>query len=366
MSLACRNLFQNKTRLGLSIAGVGLSVALILVLNGFLSGVYRQASAYLDNTPGSVVVVQSGVRNFLSSNSTLPPGTVESVGEEDEVSKVVPITSRFVVFELHGEKQGAQAVGYDPESGGGPWRLAEGRGVRTDNEAVVDLALAKTHNISTGDELTVAGRDFSVVGISEGTSIWAAGLMFFSKRATGDMIRAPDATSLLLITPGEGVAPEALSDRLSDVPGTNVMLKSQMISNDEELVAHAFSGPLRLMVGIALLVGAMVVGLIIYTATVERQKEYGVLKAVGARNRVLYQLITTQALITAGVGAVAGVGFACGAAQLIMALRPEFLIAIEPGAAGWGLLMGLVMALLGALFPARVVARLAPAEVYRR
>jgi putative ABC transport system permease protein len=81
---------------------------------------------------------------------------------------------------------------------------------------------------------------------------------------------------------------------------------------------------------------------------------------------VLYQLLTTQALITAGVGAVAGVGFACGAAQLIMALRPEFLIAIEPGAAGWGLLMGLVMALLGALFPARVVARLAPAEVYRR
>ena len=366
MSLACRNLFQNKTRLVLSIAGVGLSVTLILVLNGFLSGVYRQASAYLDNTPGSVVVVQSGVRNFLSSNSTLPPGTVESVGEEDEVSKVVPITSRFVVFELYGEKQGAQAVGYDPESGGGPWRLAEGRGVRTDNEAVVDLALAKTHNISTGDELTVAGRDFSVVGISEGTSIWAAGLMFFSKRATGEMIRAPDATSLLLITPGEGVAPEALSDRLSDVPGTNVMLKSQMISNDEELVAHAFSGPLRLMVGIALLVGAMVVGLIIYTATVERQKEYGVLKAVGARNRVLYRLITTQALITAGVGSVAGVGFAWGTAQLIMALRPEFLIAIEPGAAGWGLLMGLVMALLGAFLPARVVARLAPAEVYRK
>jgi len=58
MSLARQNLFQNRLRLLLSAVGVALSVMLILILNGFLSGVYKQASAYLDHSPGSVVVVQ--------------------------------------------------------------------------------------------------------------------------------------------------------------------------------------------------------------------------------------------------------------------------------------------------------------------
>jgi hypothetical protein len=46
MSLARQNLFQNKVRLLLSAVGVALSVMLILILNGFLSGVYTQATAY--------------------------------------------------------------------------------------------------------------------------------------------------------------------------------------------------------------------------------------------------------------------------------------------------------------------------------
>ena len=59
MFLARRNLFQDTTRLALSISGVALAVMLILLLNGFLSGMYRQIAAYLEHTPGSVVVAQA-------------------------------------------------------------------------------------------------------------------------------------------------------------------------------------------------------------------------------------------------------------------------------------------------------------------
>ncbi len=51
MSLALRNLLQNKMRLALSVVGVALSVMLILILNGFLGGLYRQASTYLAIQP---------------------------------------------------------------------------------------------------------------------------------------------------------------------------------------------------------------------------------------------------------------------------------------------------------------------------
>jgi putative ABC transport system permease protein len=106
--------------------------------------------------------------------------------------------------------------------------------------------------------------------------------------------------------------------------------------------------------------------LVIYTATVERQTEYGVIKAIGAANRVLYQVVTAQALVAALAGALSGVILAYLAAQGIMALRSQFLIAIEPRDILLAFLAGLGMALVAALFPARVIARLAPAEVFRK
>ena len=66
MNLAWRNLVQDKTRLGLSAAGVALAIMLILILTGFVSGMELQVSRYLDHAPGSVVLVQAGTRGTNS------------------------------------------------------------------------------------------------------------------------------------------------------------------------------------------------------------------------------------------------------------------------------------------------------------
>ena len=101
----------------------------------------------------------------------------------------------------------------------------------------------------------------------------------------------------MLLTPSDRLTPEELRARLKDVPGAEALLKRDMVANDAKLFGRIFSAPLQLMVAIASLVGTLVVGLVIYTATVERQREYGVLKAVGARNGMLYRVVTLQALI---------------------------------------------------------------------
>ena len=90
---------------------------------------------------------------------------------------------------------------------------------------------------------------------------------------------------------------EELRSRLDGLPGADAMTKREIIANDAKLFAKVFSAPLKLMVGIAFLVGTMIVGLIIYTATVERQREYGVIKAIGAKNHFLYQITFTFVFI---------------------------------------------------------------------
>src|SRR6266568_4855724 len=364
MSLAYHNLFQDKLRSTLSVLGVGLAIMLILVLNGFLLGVDRAASTYLDHAPGSVVVARKDVKNFIVSSSLLPPGTTEAVRKTAGVAKVAPILTQSVYFELHGQKQFVEMIGYDSRFGGGPWSLVDGREPRADDEMVLDRVLAEQHGIAPGDTLPVLNRTFTVVGLSAGTSTWMMSFMFVPKTAAESLLLRPGATGFLLVTPANGISAETMRDRLSTLPGTHVLLKSELVANDVALLTRTFSAPLRLMVGIALLVGVLVVGLIIYTATVERKREYGVLKAIGARNRRLYRVVTTQAMLVAMAGSMIGIELALGGAQLIMALRPQFLVVIEPGASLQALAAGFVIAGLSALFPARLLARLAPADVF--
>lgn len=365
MTLASRNLFKDKTRLALSIGGVALAVMLVLLLNGFLVGMYAQVSAYLDHAPGALVVAQDGVTNLLGATSLLPASAAGSVKARG-AAKVVPILSQFVILDLHEKKQPAYLIGYDPKIGGGPWKIAVGREPRNDKEVVFDSILAQRHGIALGDEIEIMDREFTIVGLSEGTNSWMTSFLFIRKTAAEALLRAPGATSFLLVTPSDRMGAEELRTRLDDLSGTEVLTKREVIANDLKLFAKFFSAPIQLMAAIAFLVGALVVGLVIYTATVERRREYGVLKAIGARNGVLYRVVTTQALIAAGAGSAMGVAFALGAAQLIMTLRPQFLVVFEPSAVVQSLAAGLGMALLAALFPARVVAGLAPAEVFRK
>lgn len=364
MLLAHRNLLRDRTRFALSVLGVAVSVGLILLLAGYRDGVYRQASAYLDNTPGSVLVAETGIRDFLGTSSILPAGALDAVRSTPGVERVIPVVSQFVIFERHGRKDGFYLIGYDPGAGGGPWRLVEGRQPNADDEIVVDRTTADQHGLALGDQLTLLDRTATVVGLSDGTTFWAGSIAFARLSTLEALLRAPGLRSFLFVTPSADVGPETLRDRLA-VPGADALLKNDVIANDAQLMARVYDAPIGLMVAIAFIVGVLVVGLIIYTATIERRREYGAVKAIGARNRTLYLVVAIQALTATLVGTLVGVGIGYGAGAALMVWRPQFLVTVEPTTVAAVLGSSLVMALLAALVPARSVARLEPAEVFR-
>jgi putative ABC transport system permease protein len=226
--------------------------------------------------------------------------------------------------------------------------------------------LAQRHDIAVGDEIEVMGLDFQVVGLSDGTASIISNYVFVLKSTIESLLFSPEITSSIFVTLSDGVTLEVLRDRLSNLPGVDALSKNDVIANNERLFDRLFGAPIRLMVGIAFLVGTLVVGLVIYTASIERQREYGVLKAIGARNQMLYSVVIMQSLFATIAGAVIGIPLTWAAAQLIMALRPEFLVTLRPTTVLLTLLASLIMALLAAFFPTRMMAGLAPAEVFRR
>lgn len=350
---------------------MSLAVMLVLILNGFVSGLYKQVSPYLDNSPGSLVVMQQGVTNLLGATSLLPQAAEQQIREIDNVFEVVPILSQFIILDLHGLKQPAYLIGYqqgsgDPASRGGPWQIATGREPLSDDEVVFDAVLAARHDLGLGDQFEIMGSEFEIVGLSTDTTSWMTSFVFISKSAAEDLLRAPGATSILLVELIPDSNRSQAIKALGRLEGVDALEKATVVANDTKLLVEVFSAPIQLMAGIAFLVGVLVVGLVIYTATVERQREFGVLKAVGATNRLLYLIVGIQALVSASIGGLTGIGLAVILAEGIMRLRPEFLILLTPDSAWLAIGSSLGMALLSALIPARTVARLEPADVFQR
>lgn len=365
--LAFQNLWQQKFRLALSVVGVALAMMLIILLNGFLAGIYAQVTAYLDNSPAQLVIAQDGVTNLLSATSILPAGTEDQVHGVPGIAQVTPIVSQFVIFDLHDEKVVSYMVGYDPKLGGGPWQMKNGRFPAADDEVVLDWVMAANHDIALGETIDILDETFTVVGLSDGTNSWMASFFFVDKKAAERLLLAPSATSFVLLTLEPDADITAVTDRLTRrLRDVEIVPVATMRQNDIDVLVKVFAAPLQLMVSIAFAVGTAILGMVIYTATVERTREYGVLKAVGAKNRHLYGLVTQQGLVTAVLGSLLGIGLAALAARLIMENSPKFLIVLDPQSILIVSLSGLLMGVLAALLPARLVAQLDPAEVFRK
>jgi putative ABC transport system permease protein len=105
--------------------------------------------------------------------------------------------------------------------------------------------------------------------------------------------------------------------------------------------------------------------LTIYTATVEKAREYGILKAVGFTNGYLYRVVFEQSLITGVLGFLIGAGLTVVVAPLTQKLVPQFVVFIRwqdvLGVAGFTLLM----TLLAAYVPTRRLAAIDPVAVFK-
>lgn len=365
--LAFRNLFQHKFRLLLSIGGVALAIMLIVLLNGFLSGIYIQVTAYLDNTPADLVIAQDGVTNLLSATSILPEETETLARGVAGIEQITPIISQFVIMDIHDKKVVAYLVGYEQEFGGGPWELIAGGPPQEEDEIVLDWVMAQEHGFDLGDTVELLDEEFTVVGLSDGTNSWMASFIFIEKKAAERLLMIPNGSSFILISLKPGADRKTVLPRLERrLRDMEVVAVQTMKQNDLDLLVEVFAIPLRMMVSIAFAVGTAILGMVIYTATVERQREYGVLKAVGTKNLLLYWLVTVQGLITAAVGVGIGIGLAWLAAAWIMGAFPKFMIVLELQPVLITSLAGLIMGLLAAILPARQVARLDPAQVFRK
>lgn len=367
VNLALKILLQRPVRFVLSAAGVALAVMLILLLGGMRTGIYRQITAYIDNQPAEIVVSQEGVRNFLGARSSLSADVARRVEAMGGVEGVIPVIAQYAVVEVSGRKEFSLVLGYEQAEGGGPWMLEQGTSNLTDEDVVADAAVGKSRGLGVGDRIEILGAGFKVVGLSQDTSSWMTGMFFLTYDAASDVLSTKGRPSFLLVDIAAGQDADAVARRIeSRVDGVSAVTREELDANDRRVYARILDGPILFMLSVAFLIGAAVVGLTVYTAIVERAKDYGALKAIGIRNGSLYGVVLLQSLATTVSGFVAGVALAYAVAEAIPRLNPRFMVVIDPSVFGWLLVTAVAMGMLGAFVPVRALARIDPAIAFRR
>ena len=111
------------------------------------------------------------------------------------------------------------------------------------------------------------------------------------------------------------------------------------------------------MIALAVVVGFLVIFLSLYTTILERTREIGILKSLGASSLDIAKLVLREALLLSGAGVLIGVGFSFGARFLLKEMFPTLTILISIGWLAKATVLAVAGGTLGALYPAWLASR---------
>lgn len=368
--LSRRNLFQSPTRLLISVGGIALAALLVLALDGVFAGAGNQVTEFMDNTPFDVVVSQKGVKNLHMTTSFFPDEKLKEIRRLNSVLSADPIlftTTFLVAGDGPNERSLAYLIGYEPGRLGGPWQWV-GRPVTPgDNDIVVDQRLAHDLGLRVGDELTAAGRDFKVAGLDAGTMSIVNSIAFVSFKGFEEAQGVRGVTSFALVKTRPGVAPEDLVGEIErKVDGVTVQTRAEFAANERRIVSDMSIDIMRMMNLIAFVIGLAVTALTVYTATLVKLREYGVMRAIGARISVLYGVVIRQAIMSLVGGLALAVLVALALQAVLAAAGSTIPMAIESQSLLKVAIGAIVLGLMSATIPIVRIAGVKPAEVFRR
>lgn len=318
--LAVKTMLREKGRLIITLVGVIFAAVLALIEVSIYIGMMENATAVIKNTPGDIWVVSRNVQNFDFA-FPFPEERTNQVRALPEVEWAEKLILLYGFLKLaDGRSEQIQIVAFNPDSGiGGPWSMHIGKpsDVKGGRYMILDRSSEqRLGSLEVGSrwELTLAGRyAFKLVGLSEGIKSFTTMPMAFVSYSQAESLLSDFGweRQIFFIV--------AKVRRPDQVDGVAAALRTALPNNDvytrEEFISHTvhywtvqtgMGMAFFLTALLAILIGGVIVGQTIYAGTMEHLREYGTLKALGAKNREIYQVILYQTVLSVIAGYAAG------------------------------------------------------------
>ncbi|MFN0104698.1 MAG: FtsX-like permease family protein [Bryobacteraceae bacterium] len=355
---------------------VGVVFALVLIL--------MQCGLFLSFLDTSANVVAHSKADLWITAPGVPHvngGTALQAANRFKALQVpgVERVDRYILCWVHwklpaGSVEVVDAAGFDLAGGmGGPWNIVAGslEDLRADDTVMVDtLYLPKLGIRGIGDTVEINGKKARVVGLTHGIrSFTTAPYLFTSfKNALNyaSFAIGPEQATFFLVRTRPGADLQTVKREIqARLPDLDVYTTAEMTWKTQYYWVFETGAGLTTMMGavLGLFVGVVIVAQTIYAATVDHIREFGTLKAIGASNGNIYQVILTQA----GISALMGYVIAIFVAKLIADSSAEGLLPLflPPQVAAGAFVLALAMCMGASLLSIRKATTIDPAMVFR-
>jgi len=350
-------------KLLVAIGGVTLAIVLILVVQSLYYGVQKEMDSFVHALPGDVWIVQEGTTDLVFSNSHLPENDARRIHNVDGVGALYSLNGRLMAFKSDNGEVRTYVMALDFLGGGTP----EGTDVVPDRDEIfLDKTFAKQAGLSEGDDLSFGDRSFKVADIRGIGNVLVTQFAFVNPIDFAAIFGTPGSVNYYLASLDDSASPEAARTKLEEeVTGSSVFFTNDFADRAATKSTGDFLPIIRVIMAIAFIVGLAVLSLIIYSATIERAREYAIMKVIGASPIGLYRIVLSQSIFIAVIGFMGGVGLAFVFNRVAGDIVPQFITHIRARDIAFVFGVTVFMSFIASYLPINRVARVEPASVFR-
>jgi putative ABC transport system permease protein len=357
--LIVRNLLHRPLRTIVGVMAVAVEVALVVLIVGLTSGLLTETAKRIEGIGADIMLQPPAASIFLGfSGSPMPIKIADKLAQMRYVQAVAPALLQF------NSTGGVEVIyGIDPESFravSAGFVFLQGHDMEGPDDLLVDDWAAKAKHLKVGDTYNLLNHNWHVVAIIE----HGKGARLFVPISTlQDLVGAHDKASIFLL---KCTRPEHTEDVMDEIravlPGYTVRPLKDFLSLMTSTNIPGLETFIHAMISLAIAIGLLVIFLTMYTTVIERTRDIGVLKSLGATRSFIVRALLTESAALCIFGIAAGVGLSYAVRAAFLAGFPTLSILITTEwvlrAAG----IALTGAVIGASYPAWVASRKDPVE----
>jgi putative ABC transport system permease protein len=359
--LVVGNILHRPVRSLISVFAVAIEVTMILsivaIMVGQIDGAAREASGI-----GANLIVRPANASFLSAvgGAPVPASVVNILRKLPHVAVASPVIAQF---NMSGAVQTIYGIDYPSYEALRPFRfLAGGPFDGRPDSVMVDDLYARSHHLKVGDTIQLLHHPFQVCGIVEHGK---GGRVFLPISTLGSLIGEPNNASLFYIRTDTQQNEQKVIQEIHSTPGLTTYQVQTMRELMSLMTPEHFPGfniALNVVIGIAIIVGFLVIFQAMYTAVMERTREIGILKSLGSSKLYIVNVVLREAFLVAIAGIVAGMLLTLVLRYVVVWNFPTipFNVTLMWRLKATGI--ALIGAMLGALYPALKAAKKDPID----
>ena len=354
------NVCHRPVRTLLSTLLIGIAVTLILTLVGVSRGI-TEDSTQRTRAVGADIMLRAPGTSLMSFSGTAIPQSVPAA-----LAKLPHVAMTTGVINQAGSSLFDGVTGVDPvtfQAMSGPFVFDSGHIFERSDDIIIDSYYAQQLQKHAGDKLTVLNTDWNISGVYEpGKLAHAIVRMDVLQKLSGNTGKI----SVVYIKADDPAHVDTVIKELQDLSALRnygITRMSDLTSLMNPNTIPALRIFIRVVIGIAVIIGFAVTSLSMYMAILQRTREIGILKSLGGSRTFIMRLILAEAVILGLGGTLVGILLSFATKWLLRVFVPASMPqAIAPDWWWYAGLIALAAATLGAIYPGYIAVRQDPIE----